>query len=156
MSRASQADRGMNAVLRVRSVQERDSRIQLVHALDAVRYHENEVARLQHALAMASRPVEGTVADFVTARRLMTSMAAAVQQAELHLTTSRQAAAEAHQRWQADKSQMRAVELLLEERAARRAEEHRRAEVREVDDVVGALQSHRARTDNNQQERRAS
>jgi flagellar biosynthesis chaperone FliJ len=146
----------MRAVLRVRGVRERDSRVQLVHALDAVRYHENEVARLQQALAMAARPTEGTVADFVTARQLMAGMAASVKQAEKHLETSRQAAAAAHQRWQADKAQMRAVELLLEERAARRAEERRRGEVREVDDVVGALQSHRSQTDKNQQERRAS
>ena len=157
MSRATEADRGMNAVLRVRGVRERDSRIQLVHALDAVRHHENEVARLQQALAMAAQPTEGTVADFVTARRLMAGMAAAVKRAEQHLATSRQAAAAAHQRWQADKSQVRAVELLLEERAARRAEERRRSEVREVDDVVGALHSHTSRqSNNNQRERRAS
>jgi flagellar protein FliJ len=157
MSRATEADRGMRAVLRVRGVRERQSRIRLVHALDAVRHHENEVARHQQALALAARPTEGTVADFVSARNLLAGMAAAVKEAEQHLAASRTAAAEAHQRWQADKAQVRAVELLLEERAARRADEHRRAEVREVDDVVGALSSHTSRqSNNNHQERRAS
>ena len=155
MSRATDADRGMRAVLRVRGVRERDSRIALVHALDAVRHHETEVARLQQALALAAKPTEGTVADFVSARNLLAGMAAAVRDAEQRLAASRSVAAEAHQRWQEDKSKERAVELLLEERAARRAEERRRSEVREVDDVVAALHSHRSTTDN-QQGRRAT
>jgi len=159
MSRATEADRGMRAVLRVRGVRERESRIRLVHALDAVRHHENEVARHQHALALAVRPTEGTVADFVSARNLLAGMAAAIKEAEQQLAASRAAAAEAHQRWQADKAQVRAVELLLEERAARRADERRRAEVREVDDVVSALHSHTntsRQSNNNHPERRAS
>jgi flagellar protein FliJ len=157
MSRATETDRGMRAVLRVRGVRERESRIRLVHVLDAVRHHENEVARHQQALVLAARPTEGTVAEFVTARNLLAGMAAAVKDAEQQLAASRAAAAEAHQRWQADKAQVRAVEVLLEERAARRADERRRAEVREIDDVVGALHSHTSRqSNNNQQERRAS
>jgi flagellar protein FliJ len=154
MSHAT-SDRGMQAVLRVRGVRERDSRIVLVHALDAVRHHEDEVVRLQQALDEAARPTEGTVADFVVSRQLLAGMAAAVREAEQRLTAARAAAAEAHQRWQADKTNMRAVELLLEERAARRVAERRRAEVREVDDVVGALHSHRSTSDN-QPERRAT
>jgi flagellar protein FliJ len=150
------ADRGMHAVLRVRGVRERDSRVTLVHALDAVRHHEHEAARLQQALDEAANPTEGTAADFVVSRHLLAGMAAAVRDAEQRLAAARSAAAEAHQRWQADKAKVRAVELLLEERAARRADDRRRAEVREVDDVVGALHSHRSTTDNHSQERRAT
>lgn len=155
MSRTT-TDRGMNAVLRVRGVRERDSRITLVHALDAVRHHETEVARLQHALEEAARPADGTVADFVVSRQLLAGMAAAVRAEELRLAEARTAAAEAHRHWQDDKAKVRAVELLLEERAARRAEERRRAEVREVDDVVGALHAHRSGQSHSKQERSAS
>ena len=51
----------------------------------------------------------------------------------------RTVATEAHHRWQADKAGIKAIEHLLEQRALRRAEEAARAEVREIDDVVGRL-----------------
>jgi flagellar protein FliJ len=155
MSRVA-ADRGMHAVLRVREVRERDSRITLVHALDAVRHHEHEAVRLQQALDEAANPTEGTAADFVVSRQLLAGMATAVRDAEQRLAAARATAADAHQHWQADNSRVRAVELLLEERAARRADDRRRAEVREVADVVGALHSHRSTSDNHTQERRAT
>jgi flagellar biosynthesis chaperone FliJ len=75
----------------------------------------------------------------VVSRQLLATMAAAVGEAEQRLTAARTVATAAHHRWQADKAGLKAIEHLLEQRAQARAEEQSRAEVREVDDVVGRL-----------------
>ena len=134
-------DRGMRAVARVREVRERDSRIGLLQALTTVRLREQELQSLQAALEEATQRVSGDLDEFVLSRRLLTGMAAGVRAAENRLEGSRTVAAEAHARWQADKARVRAIEQLLERRAARRAEEESRAEVREIDDIVGRLQA---------------
>ena len=59
------------------------------------------------------------------------------REAEQRLADARTVATEAHARWQADKAGIKAIEHLLEQRASHRAEEAARAEVREVDDIVG-------------------
>lgn len=134
-------DRGMRAVARVRAVRERDSRIGLLQALTTVRLREEELERLRAKLAEAAQRAHGDLDDFVVSRRLLSGMAAGVREAEHRLEGSRTVAAEAHARWQADKARVRAIEQLLDRRANRRAEEEARAEVREVDDIVGRLQA---------------
>jgi len=132
-------DRGMRAVRRVREVRERDSRIGLLHALTAVRDREARLEELRTALQQAVTRQADTLDDFVVSRQLLASMAIAVGDAEHRLAAAQTVAAAAHQRWQADKAGMKAIEHLLEQRAIDRAEERKRAEVREVDDVVGRM-----------------
>ena len=129
----------MRAVARVREVRERDSRIGLLQALTTVRIREEELAGLQAALDESGRNGGHDLDGFAASRRLLAGMAAGVREAEHRLEGSRTVAAEAHARWQADKARVRAIEQLLERRAARRAEERARAEVREIDDIVGRL-----------------
>lgn len=134
-------DRGMRAVARVRAVRERDSRIGLLQALTTVRLREEELGTLRATLEEAARRVEGDLDDFAASRRLLTGMAAMVREAEHRLEGSRTVAAEAHVRWQADKARVRAIEQLLDHRAERRAEDEARADVREIEDIVGRLWS---------------
>jgi flagellar export protein FliJ len=131
----------MRAVARVREVRERDSRIGLLQALTTVRIREEELAALRGALDEAAQRVEGDLDGYAASRRLLTGMAVGVREAEHRLEGSRTVAAEAHARWQADKARVRAIEQLLERRVTRRAEEAARAEVREIDDIVGRLQA---------------
>lgn len=132
-------DRGMKAVRRVREVRERDSRIGLLHALTAVRDREVHLEELRSALDQAVTRDADTLDAFVVSRQLLATMALAVREAEERLASARTVATEAHHRWQTDKTAMRAIENLLERRVRLRAEEAARAEVREVDDVVGRL-----------------
>ncbi len=132
-------DRGMRAVRRVREVRERDSRVGLLHALTTVRTREEQLVELREALDQATTRTAGTLDEFVASRQLLAAMAVAVREAEQRLDAGRVVATEAHSRWQADKSRVRAIEHLLEARALRRADDARRAEVRETDDIVGRM-----------------
>jgi flagellar protein FliJ len=135
----SNDDRGMKAVVRVREVRERDSRIGLLQALATLREREERLAGLQRALAEAQEPQTGTVDDFVVARSLLTSMAVTVREAERGVETARTVATEAQVRWQSDKARLRAIRQLVKQRALQRADVARRAEIREIDDIVGSL-----------------
>ena len=137
-------DRGMNAVRRVREVRERDSRIGLLHALTAVRDREARLEELRNALEQAVTRDADTLDEFVVSRQLLATMARAVGEAEHRLASAQTLATAAHHRWQADKAGMKAIEHLLEQRATVRADEAARAEVREVDDVVGRLHTGRS------------
>ena len=139
-------DRGMHAVHRVREVRERDSRIGLLHALTTVRDREARLEELRNALEQAVIRDADTLDDFVVSRHLLATMAVAVGEAEQRLSSARTVATEAHHRWQLDKAGIKAIEHLLEQRAMHRAEEAARAEVREVDDVVGRLHGTRVST----------
>lgn len=136
---SAQHDRGMKAVRRVREVREQDSRIGLLHALTTVRVREVHLEELRNALQQAVTRDADTLDDFVVSRHLLTMMAVAVGEAEQRLMAARTVATDAHARWRADKAGIKAIEHLLEQRASHRAEEAARAELREVDDVVGRL-----------------
>lgn len=140
---SSKHDRGMRAVHRVREVRERDSRIGLLHALTALRDREALLEERRNALEQAVTRSADTLDDFVVSRHLLAMMAVAVGEAEQRLAAARTVATEAHHRWQADKAGIKAIEHLLEQRAMQRADEADRAEVREVDDVVGRLHGSR-------------
>ncbi len=132
-------DRGMKAVARVREVRERDSRIGLLQAMATLREREDRLAELQRALAEAQEPQAGTADDFVVARSLLTSMAVSVREAERGVETARTVATDAQARWQSDKARLRAIRHLIKERALQRADAARRAEIRDIDDIVGSL-----------------
>ena len=143
--RPADQDRALRAVARVRAIRERDSRLGLLQALDSVRDRERRAADLQERLAAADTQ-GGTLDQFVTGRRLLAGMALTVREAQRGVEAARTVAAEAQHRWLSDRSRVAAVEHLLEQRALRRAEEARRDEVRQVDDIVGARHVHAAGT----------
>jgi flagellar FliJ protein len=132
-------DRGMRAVARVREVRERDSRVGLLQAMSNVRTREEQLAAVESAFDQAMRRSADTLDTFVISRHLLAAMAVAAREAEARLDASRTVAVEAHHRWQADKTRVRAIEHLLEERALARAEAADRAEVQETDDIVSRL-----------------
>jgi flagellar biosynthesis chaperone FliJ len=132
-------DRGMHAVARVREVRERDSRVGLLQATTNVRMREEQLTERRAALDEAMTRSVDTLDGFVTSRHLLAATAVSVREAETRLDAGRTVAVEAHHRWQADKSRLRAIEHLLEERALARAEEADRAERRETDDIVNRL-----------------
>jgi flagellar biosynthesis chaperone FliJ len=134
----------MRAVRRVREVRERDSRTGLLRALSAVREREAAVTAMRTALEQALVREADTLDAFVVSRHLLGTMASALRDAEERVEAARTVAVEAHQRWQADKAGLKAIEHLLEMRALERATEAARAEVRETDDVVGRLHSVRS------------
>lgn len=132
-------DRGIKAVERVREVRERDSRVGLLQALETVRVREAQLARLRRALDEAAQAGAASLDEYAAHRDRLAAMAHGVHAAEQRLDSARTVAGEAQTRWQGDKARLRAIRHLLQERAAQRAEDARRAEVREVDDIVGRL-----------------
>ncbi len=138
---AGRRDRGLQAVARVRSVRERDSRAGLLQALTNLRSREAELAARQAALAEATARSYDSMAELVAARPFLEATAQAVLEAQRRLTAGTTVAAEARSRWQADKTRVRAIEHLLEVRADRARAEALRAEARETDDIVGGRRS---------------
>jgi flagellar export protein FliJ len=134
--KAREEDRGLRAVRRVREVRETDSRFGLSVALGSVRDRDAEVERAARRVAEAERFHAGTVADF---RGHVDRLAGLVQlhaQATARAAASRTVAAEAQRRWRHDRQQVRVVDLLLERRAAARAEERARREQAQLDDLA--------------------
>jgi flagellar FliJ protein len=129
-------DRALAAVRRVRELREQDSRVGLAQAVTAVRDREAALGALRTALAEAAERPAATGDELVILRGALATMAGVVREAEVRLDASRTVATEAHHRWQADRTRVRAIDLLLERRAAARAETADRAETRELDDVV--------------------
>jgi flagellar export protein FliJ len=130
-------DRGLHAVARVREVRERDSRIGLLQALTNVRTREAELAAREQALAAATARSFATIGEFVVGRQFLEASAQDVVAAQRRLAASTTVATEARNRWQADKTRVRAIEHLLEVRAERARAEALQAEARETDDIVG-------------------
>lgn len=132
-------DRGLKAVARVREVRERDSRLGLLAAMHTVAEREQQVTDLRSALQDAAQHRTVSMDRYVVSRGMLSSMALAVSEAERRLETSRLVAAEAQSRWQSDKARLRAIRQLVQQRALQRADAAHRAEVREIDDIVGRL-----------------
>lgn len=135
MSRATE-DAGMLAVARVRGARERDSRIGLQQAAAEQRQREARVTELRAQLDSVSGVEDGTVAEFLTRHALVRTAAESVRSAEGEAGSAARLTALARSHWQADKTRLSAVEMLLERRAvARRAEQGRR-DARDLDEIV--------------------
>ncbi len=133
---APEPDRALGAVRRVRDAREQDSRIGLQHALAAARTRDAEAERARARLDQAPAFGTGSVADFRGHVLHVTALAQGEQQAAQRAESSRAVADEATRRWQRDRTELRVVDLLLERRAAERAEERGRREARELDDLA--------------------
>ena len=131
-----EADRGLRAVRRVRDVREQDSRFGLSVALRSVQDREAEAqaarARVEHSPGFGT----GSVADFQGHVDRIAGLVRLHSQATARAAASRTVADEAKRRWQHDRQQVRVVDLLLERRAAERAEARARREQARLDDLA--------------------
>lgn len=134
--RNHEQDRGLTAVRRVRSARESDSRIGLQHALAETRRKQAEAVRLRTLLETSPGFEVGSVLDFRRHTQRLTGLAEAGTRAEDAAATSARVADEASSRWQHDRTEVRAVDLLLDRRAAARAAERTRREAAELDDLA--------------------
>ncbi|MDO9379133.1 MAG: hypothetical protein Q7T56_09810 [Nocardioidaceae bacterium] len=132
-----QEDAGLGAVERVRGVREQDSLIGLQRSMSirAERLAAAERARARMVAMPAFR--QGTGAELLAARAVGRRMADASREAQDAAEAADRLTTEARGRWQDDRTRLRAVEHLLQRRADVRAEERRRAEERDLDDVAG-------------------
>ena len=135
MSR-SEEDKALNAVRRVRDSREQDSRFGLQLALNAARTRDAELQQARDRRAAAAAFAAGSIADFTAHVAHVATLAALEVQARDRVENSRLVADEATRRWQLDRQQVRVVDLLLERRAELRAEERRRHEAHELDDLA--------------------
>jgi flagellar biosynthesis chaperone FliJ len=136
MSKRSDEDRALNAVRRVRDSREQDSRFGLQHALNAAGRREVELSEARDRRAAAAPFTAGSTADFAQHLAHVAGLADLEALATDRVETSRLVADEATRRWQHDRQQVRVVDLLLERRAEQRAEERRRHEAHELDDLA--------------------
>jgi hypothetical protein len=126
---ATREDAGMLAVARVRGAREQDSRIGLQQAAAEQRQREADVARLRADL-------ERMAGDFVLRHTFVRAAAESVLAAETEAGTAARLTALARSHWQADKTRLSAVQMLLERRAEERRVERDRREARDLDEVV--------------------
>ncbi len=131
-------DAGLRAVLRVRSVRERDSRLGLHQALAEQSRAVAALDGLQESVARTPGLEQVDAGTFVALRRSMGAVATVAGELREEVAWRGTVADEARVRHAADRSRERAVELLLERRAAERAAERRRAEAKEADDLTSA------------------
>ena len=129
-------DRGLRAVARVRALHEKGRRLELAQA--------NRAVAVAHEVADHAREYRGIVADQAVPR---TAGAFSIRQAQFEGAVEATHAArdlceqaeassyESQQEWSAAKSDLSAIENLLQRRADERAAEQRRAEAREADEL---------------------
>ncbi|MFL6154483.1 MAG: flagellar export protein FliJ [Marmoricola sp.] len=135
-------DPGLHAVARVRGVQERASLLALQQALATKRDREDRLAGLRAQLnGAATREVEiletgGTPGALLTLRMTLGHLAESTRMARAELTSAHELAEAARHRWEHDRSQLAAVEQLLDRRSAERRHEARRAEDRQTDEIA--------------------
>lgn len=136
MGRPHPDDAGMLAVARVRGVREQDARLGLQQALGELRAAQAEVARLE-AVLHAPVATDGIhAAEYARQRTALVAVGQAVAAARRVVEAAASVAAAAQERWVAERSKLRAVEMLLEKRADERALERRRAEDKAQDDLA--------------------
>ncbi len=127
---------GLAAVVRVRSVRERDSRIGLAHALSDQRAAQVEAARIATALTTPTMPVLCSGAEFLAGRQILTGGAVVLSERQREAEVAAGVSTSARARWQDDRSALRAVELLVERRAENRRIELARREAAVSDEIA--------------------
>ncbi|HET7327453.1 MAG TPA: hypothetical protein VFJ14_09220 [Nocardioidaceae bacterium] len=129
-------DRGLEAVLRVRTVRERDSRIGLQRAMLLTRQRELDTEQARARLDAAAGFEQGSAAAFLADRGASAALAHAVVRLTTLTTASMANVTAAERRWRLDRSRRRAVELILQRRAERRDAERERRRTAELDDLA--------------------
>ncbi|UDY24066.1 flagellar export protein FliJ [Nocardioides sp. Kera G14] len=140
--RTGSADRGLSAVARVRGVKESESLLVLQHALIEQREREERLAQLQAQLrAAAALEAEilgaGTPGALLTLQMNLGQLNDSIQQARSEIAVAEHITESARSRWESDKTQLSAVEQLLERRADERRVERDRLIAKDADDLAG-------------------
>ena len=129
----------LGGVVRLRSVRERDSRIGLATALAEERAAAAAVADLEEMLHTLPTPTVADLAAFRARQQTAELLRAALAEARETWEAARHISVAARERWGADSTRLKAVESLVERRAAAIRAERARREVREQDEVGGNL-----------------
>lgn len=130
------ADRGLAAVGRVRALRENDSRVGLQLVLAEQAAGAARLAGLDRTLATATAPSLTTPGELLAQRTALANVGLLAQEARVAQATAEIVSAEARARWSDDRARLRAVEQLLERRAAARRTETSKREAREADDLA--------------------
>lgn len=129
-------DSHLHLVARVRSVRERDSRMGLATALTEERAAAARVETLKEGLNAMPAHTVGDVVSFSYRQQQVDSIGQALTAARSAQQTAAVLAVSARQHWEADRTRLAAVELLIERREAARRLELQRREARELDAVA--------------------
>lgn len=132
----SAADRGLNAVARVRGVREHDSRLGLQLALVEQQSLEERANRLADRLTSLPGDSARTPAELLVFRAGAAALGMHYREAYADAVSHDAVVDGARARWQSDKAQLSAVEHLLAQRAERRRVERAKAAVKELDDLA--------------------
>lgn len=147
MSRRPDKERGLEAVSRVRSVRERDSRLGLRQAIVERQERQDDLAELEQAVREHGAFVAGDIRQFVALRLTLTALGVAVGRAQRALDAAGVVTAAADAHWQSDKTRLSAVDNLLERRDEDRRVEVAHDEARENDAAATQLWLRRASGD---------
>lgn len=131
-------DAGLHAVLRVRSVRERDSRLGLHQALAEQTQAEQRLDALRSSVSHGGDLDRLGAGAFLSLRQAVAGVSARMGEMREEVSWRSTVADEARARHAADRSRERAVEMLLERRATEREQARRRAEAKEADDLTSA------------------
>lgn len=130
---------GLSGLLRLRSLRERDSRTGLATALGEERDAAARLADLEHLVATLPTPQTWDLPAFQGRQHTLELIRVAIGTARSDLETAQHVSAAARDRWISDRTRLKAVESLIERRAAAARAEQRRREVRELDEVAAQL-----------------
>lgn len=128
-------DRGLDAVRRVRSSRENDSRVGLQHALGESQARTAAAAAAAAALSSARTFAAGSSMEFQQHRRQLSWLAQDQQRTDQVATRTANIAEEARHRWLRDRTAVHSVDLLLQRRADERRADRARREAAELDDL---------------------
>lgn len=129
----------LGGLVRLRSVRERDSRTGLATALAEERAAATTVADLEEMLASLPMPPVLDLAAFRGHQHTVEMIRTALEEARRSLETAHHVSVAARDRWVADRTRLKAVESLVERRAALARAERARREIRELDEVASDL-----------------
>lgn len=134
-------DRGlaaMRAVARVRDLREKESRRALQHAMADQRAHAERVAYLQRYLAESSAPALADGSAFTAHRAFLLDTGRSLTEAKQHEQVAASRSSQALTAWQADKTRVNAVEMLIERRLEEARRERQRKETTELDELASS------------------
>lgn len=129
----------LSGLVRLRAVRERDSRTGLATALAEERHAAAAVAGLEDMLAGLPLPQVVDLAAFRAHQHTVEMIRTALEEARRTLQTAHHVSVAARDRWIADRTRLKAVESLVERRAAAARAERARREIRELDEVASDL-----------------
>lgn len=138
MSNLKQSLTAMRAVARVRDIREKESRRALQHALATQRAHAQHVTDLQDYLVESGSLPFTDATAFTAHRSFLLTTGHALTEAKEHEQVAAEASAQALGAWQHDKTQINAVEMLIERRVEETRKQAARLEAAQLDEIASA------------------